>query len=171
MLEKQFENIEDEDKKLQARVTFYKRIVMSDGIINRLRYAEHNEKKKWVCEATDKESDHIVQCSITALLWQINQFIFVNMRNLYSFKLVEETDMLGTILNQYKDKGADLEYELLKEHIEYAKNIVRAVINYCKIHNLDCVTAKDLERIRSNPELYLDTSKKDEKKKSSKTVI
>ena len=171
MLEKQFENIEDEDKKLQARVTFYKKIVMSDGIINRLRYAEHNEKKKWVCEATDKGSDHIVQCSITALLWQINQFIFVNMRNLYSFKLVEETDMLGTILNQYKDKGADLEYELLKEHIEYAKNFVKAVINYCKIHNLDCVTAKDLERIRSNPELYLDTSKKDEKKKSSKTVI
>lgn len=167
IIEKKIEGTTKEEK-LKNQIEICKNIMLSDGIIDRIKYYESNTNGIWVCEA--KDSDHIVQHSLTGLLWQINQFLFVNMRNLHSFKLIKNLNLFDKILNKYKEKEAYVEYEILKEHIAYAKLFIDTVINYCEKHNLECITGKELEFIRNNI-IELNVGETEKEDKNSKNVM
>ena len=133
----------------EEKVNFYKRIVLSDGITNRYKYESDNKiGNGWIMNTDD--SNHIVSSSLTAFLWQINQFIFVNMRNLYSFEFIKDNNLLDGALESFKKNDANIEYEILKEYIDYAKRFIDSVIDYCHKNHVDCVSKYDLDIIRNN---------------------
>ena len=62
--------------------------------------------------------EHIKWNPIVALIWQLNQFIFVNMRCKESFNFIKESNMLEKIYVQYKENP--LLQRIISKYIAYA---------------------------------------------------
>ena len=139
------ENIKDMSEEEQKK--FLKNLVLTPGMFERFKKDDiKGMQKGWEC--TTDDAIHVSSSSVAGLLIQINQFIFVNMRNLGSFEYLKDNKILERILDNY-DKDSP-EHYMLEEYIEYAIDFIDRVINYCKCNNKISISKKELEELRNN---------------------
>lgn len=121
----------------------------------------------WINENFDKDNEHLVSSSLSGLIWQLNQFIFVNMRNVYSLQIIKNEGLLDNIHKQYKEKAnaneppvTDYEAQMVEEYIEYTKGFIDYILKYCNTHNIDFLTPAFLEDCRKGyEEVYVEKLK------------
>lgn len=142
-------NLDRKGLSFDEKVEFYKRIVITDGIVDRFsKESDNRPGNGWIIDS--ENSDHVVSSGVTAFLWQLNQFIFVNMRNLYSFEFIRDNHILENIVDQYKKKGALVESKMLEDYVDYALSFVNKAIAYCYENNVDSLTQEDLKKIKGS---------------------
>ena len=120
-------------------------------------------QKGWECDTEDAK--HVESSTVAGLLIQLNQFIFVNMRNLKSFMFIRDNQILERILNNY-DKDSP-EYYMIKDYIDYAVLFVNKVIEYCLTNNKTSISKQELANIRSgsnNTDNKIDENNKGQRK-------
>ena len=138
------DNIKDMSEEEQKK--FLKSLVLTPGMFERFKKEDiKGMQKGWEC--TTEDAQHVSSSSIAGFLIQINQFIFVNMRNLASFEYLKDNRLLERILDNY-DKDSP-EHYMLEEYIEYAIDFINRVINYCKSNNKISISKKELEELRN----------------------
>ena len=138
------DNIKDMSEEEQKK--FLKSLVLTPGMFERFKKEDiKGMQKGWEC--TTEDAMHVSSSSIAGFLIQINQFIFVNMRNLASFEYLKDNRLLERILDNY-DKDSP-EHYMLEEYIEYAIDFINRVINYCKSNNKISISKKELEELRN----------------------
>ncbi len=93
----------------------------------------------------ESENMHIAGHYITTLIWQLNQFILVNMRSKQTMNFLLEYEMLDKILNQYKSKDP-LIAAILEDYIDYCKGFMAYVINRKDKNNV--LTGEDMAELR-----------------------
>ena len=155
------ENIKDMSEEEQKK--FLKNLVLTPGMFERFKKDDiKGMQKGWEC--TTDDAIHVSSSSVAGLLIQINQFIFVNMRNLGSFEYLKDNKILERILDNY-DKDSP-EHYMLEEYIEYAIDFINKVINYCKSNNKISISKKELEELRNNSnKLELNSMFRDDEEK------
>ena len=140
------------------KIETYKKILISDSLIERFKKNSDNRiLDGWINDIESTDSDHLVHSTITGLLWQINQFLFVNMRNSHSYEFIKENHILDDILERYSIKAPEMKI-ILEEYIEYAKKFVDYMIS----KNKEMLTQRDLEEARDY--LYNTEEKRNEKR-------
>ena len=133
------------DNKGVNKVDTYKKLLITDDLIQRFMLKKENKPLDgWIKVIDEKRSDYLIHSSITGLLWQINQFLFVNMRNRHSYEFIEKYHILDDILLQYERKSPELGI-ILKEYIDYAKEFVNYMV---KNVQKEMLTEEDLEKAR-----------------------
>ncbi len=133
------------DNKGVNKVDTYKKLLITDDLIQRFMLKKDNKPLDgWIKVIDEKRSDYLIHSSITGLLWQINQFLFVNMRNRHSYEFIEKYHILDDILLQYERKSPELGI-ILKEYIDYAKEFVNYMV---KNVQKEMLTEEDLEKAR-----------------------
>ena len=138
MLDENLTNRSDLEKK-----EVYKRLLVSDGLKSRFMLQEQNGiLSGWVLDSED--SDSLVHSSITGLLWQLNQFLFVNMRNKHSYEFIEKYHILDQIYEQYLEKDPMIA-DILKEYIDYCKKFISITLEEVQ---QDTLTVDILENMR-----------------------
>lgn len=155
------DNIKDLSETEQKE--FLKGLVLTPGMFE--RFKKDNIKgmqKGWEC--TTDDAQHVASSSVAGFLIQINQFIFVNMRNLGSFEYLKDNKILERILDNY-DKDSP-EHYMLEDYIEYAIDFINRVINYCKSNNKISISKQELEELRNNSnKLELNSMFRDDEEK------
>lgn len=115
-----------EEEKREA----YRRLLVSEGMKKRFMLEEKNGiLAGWILDSED--SEHIDYSNVSGLLWQLNQFLLVNMRNKHSYEFIDHYHMLDQIYEQYEKKDPMIA-SILKEYIEYCKKFVKKVLEDCK---------------------------------------
>lgn len=134
------------DLKQEEQKEFLKNLVLTPQMIERFKKEDiQGMQRGW--ESTTDDSAHVASNSIAGLLIQINQFIFVNMRNLASFEYIRDNEILEKILSQY-DKDSP-EYYMLQDNIKYAVSFINKVIKYCKSNNKKSISKEELSTLRN----------------------
>ena len=130
---------------ITERRNAYKKLLISDNMEKRFKLEGNNRiGNGWIIDS--ENSDHLVHSSISGLIWQLNQFLMVNMRNKHSYEFIEKNHILDQIYDQYLHKDPDIAY-ILKDYIDYCKKFMNVCLN--KV-NSDTLTKEDLELIRKD---------------------
>lgn len=107
----------------------------------------------WIFDATSDQ--HLVPSPLSGLIWHLNQYIFVNMRNVYSLEIIRNEGILDNILKRYEINAKNYEpYEnkVIKEYIDYAKGFIDYVLNYCHKYKIDVLEPEFLTECRKGYE-------------------
>lgn len=139
----------DLDKNIEenslSKIDTYKKLIVTDGLIERFMLEEKNPiLSGWINKIENDDSNHLVYSTVAGLLWQINQFIFVNMRNRHSYEFIEDNHILDDILEQYKIKAKEISI-IIEPYIEYAKEFVHYMVNNME---KDMLNSNDLKEAR-----------------------
>lgn len=133
------------DKSKYDKVQTYKRLLISDSLDERFMLGKDNRILcGWINDIDNHDSDHLVNGTISGLLWQLNQFLFVNMRNRHSYEFIEKYGILDDILERFKEKSFEVGL-ILEDYIDYSKRFVNYMINNVKG---DMLTSEDLDKAR-----------------------
>ena len=120
-----------------AKKDAYKHLLITDGLTERFKKEGVNRPGNiWINAVDNKDTDHLLRSNISGLIWQINQFLMVNIRRKSSLELVKRYDILGDIYKQYVDNDPMIA-SILKEYIDYAKAFIDYVIENAKDEVLD----------------------------------
>ena len=99
----------------------------TDEVFNR-------DTRKIQTEYNGINQEHIKWNPIVALIWQLNQFIFVNMRSKESFNFIKQSNMLENIYIQYQENP--LLQRIIKKYLAYTLLFID-VITSEKIKEID----------------------------------
>ena len=99
----------------------------------------------WIQAVDSHDTDHIVNSSITGLLWQLNQFLMVNMRNKHSYEFIEKYQMLDQIYEQYIEKDPIIA-SILKEYIDYCKTFIHYSLEHVQGDTLTSDILTDMRK-------------------------
>lgn len=148
VLEKNVYNLSDEEK-----IIIYRKILVSDGLDERfLKEGNNPSGNRWILKIGDSQSQHIVSSNVVALIWQLNQFLFTNMRCVYSYQFIKDNNILENIQKQYEQKSP-IVAEVLRPYIDYAKYFVDSIINMREENKIgDVLTGKIVDEKRK--EIY-----------------
>lgn len=139
------DNIKDYPE--EQKIEFFKNLLVTDGLRERFMTKSKNRPLKgWILDIENEDSDHLVHGSVSGLLWQLNQFIMVNMRNKKSLEFIRDYNLLDQIYYQYLEKDP-IVAEIIKEHIEYVKNFINQTI---ELIETDSLTDEILTSMRQN---------------------
>ncbi len=123
ILERNVANLSDDEK-----VSVYRDILVSDSLDYRfMREGNNPPRYKWILMSNDIQSQHVVNSGVSGLIWQLNQFLFVNMRCVYSYKFIKDNNILDKIQEQY-DMKSPIVAKVLKPYIDYAKLFIDQVL-------------------------------------------
>lgn len=123
ILERNVANLSDDEK-----VSVYRDILVSEGLDYRFMKEGNNPPGyKWILMSNDIQSQHVVNSGVSGLIWQLNQFLFVNMRCVYSYKFIKDNNILDKIQEQY-DMKSPIVAKVLKPYIDYAKLFIDQVL-------------------------------------------
>ncbi len=139
------EDFDDNIKKCseKEKIDAYQNLLVTNGMKKRFMLEEKNGiQAGWILDSDN--SEHVVNGTVSGLLWQLNQFLFVNMRNKHSYEFIEKYHILDQILEQYEEKDP-MVASILKEYIDYCKKFIRTILEDCKG---DMVTADMLAEER-----------------------
>ncbi len=129
----------------KEKMEAYKRLLVSDGMKKRFMLEEENGIQcGWINAVEDHDTDHIINSSISGLIWQLNQFIMVNMRNKHSYEFIEKYNLLDQIYEQYMNKDPMIA-EIIKEYIDYCKEFMKKTLENVKG---DTLTSEVLAEMR-----------------------
>ena len=129
-------------------VEVYKKLLVSDSLRDRfMLYSDNPIGSGWIKKLDDHDSSHLVGSSVSGLIWQLNQFLFVNMRNVDSYKFILDNNLLDKIYEQY-EKKAPVIAKIIKEYIDYSKKFIDRVLVNRDVN----LSSERLEMIRE--ELY-----------------
>ena len=127
----------------EERVEAYRNLLVSDGLKKRFMLEENNRMLGgWIHDSED--SEHLVHSTISGLLWQLNQFIMVNMRNKHSYEFIENNHILDQIYEQYVEKDPMIA-DIIKEYIDYCKKFIHQTLMEAKS---DTLTSDELREMR-----------------------
>ena len=130
----------------KEKMEAYKRLLVSDGMKKRFMLEEENGIQcGWINAVEDHDTDHIINSSISGLIWQLNQFIMVNMRNKHSYEFIEKYNMLDQIYEQYVAKDP-LIAEIIKEYIDYCKKFMKQTLESVKDDTLTSDVLADMRK-------------------------
>lgn len=148
VLEKNVNNLSDEEK-----ISIYRKILVSDGLDERfLKEGNNPSGNRWILKIGDSQSQHIVSSSVSALIWQLNQFIFTNMRCVYSYQFIKDNNILENIQKQYEQKSP-IVAEVLRPYIDYAIYFVDNILLMREENKIgDILTGKIVDEKRK--EIY-----------------
>lgn len=148
VLERNVYNLTDEEK-----ISVYRKILVSDGLDERFLIEGNNPSgNRWILKIGDPQSQHIVSSNIAALIWQLNQFLFTNMRCVYSYQFIKDNNILDNIQKQYVQKSP-IVAEVLRPYIDYAKYFVDSIIKMREENIIgDILTGKIVDEKRK--EIY-----------------
>lgn len=141
------DDLEDNTKSLtsQEKLNTYKRLVVTPGLKERFMKEGNNKKGSgWIKQIDSDDSNHLVTSSISGLLWQLNQFLFTNMRNIHSYEFIEKYKMLDDIYERFYEKSP-ITAEIIKEYIDYCKFFINNLLNK---KNTDILTKDEIDIIR-----------------------
>jgi len=131
----------------EDRINSLKKIIVTDELIENFKKEGDNPiGTGWIANTKSKDSYHLTKSYVSALLWQINQFIFTNMRNKKSLEFIKEQKILEGILEQYKQSDP-IVYEILQEYITYSIDFIDFVLD--KMIGKEYITGKMLEDYRN----------------------
>ena len=145
ILERNVANLSDDEK-----VSVYRDILVSEGLDYRFMKEGNNPPGyKWILMSNDIQSQHVVNSGVSGLIWQLNQFLFVNMRCVYSYKFIKDNSILDKIQNQY-DMQSPIVAKVLKPYIDYAKYFIDQVLQMHANKEIgDVLTGSIVNDIRS----------------------
>ena len=86
----------------------------------------------------------MVHGTISGLIWQLNQFIMVNMRNKHSYEFIKNNHILDQILEQYEKKDPEIS-RVVKDYIDYCKVFIDKSLEEIKT---DTLTSEMLGEMR-----------------------
>ncbi len=128
-----------EDNRTQA----YRNLLVSDGMEERFKLEQDNGiQYGWILDSNN--SEHIVKNNIGGLVWQLNQFIMVNMRNKHSYEFIKNNHILDQILEQYEKKDPEIS-RVVKDYIDYCKVFIDKSLEEIKT---DTLTSEMLGEMR-----------------------
>ena len=123
ILERNVANLSDDEK-----VSVYRNILVSNSLDYRfMREGNNPPGYKWILMSNDIQSQHVVNSGVSGLIWQLNQFLFVNMRCVYSYKFIKDNNILDKIQEQY-DMKSPIVAKVLKPYIDYSKYFINYVL-------------------------------------------
>ena len=145
ILERNVANLSDDEK-----VSVYRDILVSEGLDYRFMKEGNNPPGyKWILMSNDIQSQHVVNSGVSGLIWQLNQFLFVNMRCVYSYKFIKDNNILDKIQEQY-DMKSPIVAKVLKPYIDYAKYFIDQVLQMHANKEIgDVLTGSIVNDIRS----------------------
>ena len=120
------------DYSFQEKEKATKKLLVSDGLKERFMLEGNNRiQGGWINDIESEDSDHLVNSSVSGLLWQLNQFLFVNMRNKHSYEFIEKFGILDQIYEQYQEKSPVIA-SIIKEYIDYSKGFIHYALQEVK---------------------------------------
>ncbi len=130
----------------RERIDAYRNLLVSEGMRERFMLEDKNRIQcGWIIDTESHDTDHILNSTISGLLWQLNQFIMVNMRNKHSYEFIEKNHMLDQIYEQYSKKDPVVA-AILKEYIDYCKEFMRYTLSEVKGDTLTSDILSDMRK-------------------------
>lgn len=131
------------------RINIYRKLLVTDSLTEAFMKKKKNPVGTgWIKAIENPDSYHLVSSSISALIWQLNQFLFVNMRSVYSYKFIKDNNILDKIYEQYNLKSPIVSI-ILKDYIEYAKRFINEILKEHELgHINEILTGNVLDIVR-----------------------
>ena len=124
------------DASREDLVSAYKKLVVSEGLDKRFMLEGVNGiAAGWIHAVESEDADHLVNGPVSALLWQLNQFVMVNIRNKHSLEFIESHNILDQINEQYQEKDP-IVAAVIKDYIDYTKGFIKKCLEMVKGDNL-----------------------------------
>ena len=130
-------------QKEQDKIKTYRNLIITPEQINLFQTSDDfsRDVRGLQSEYQGENQEHITWNPVAALMWQLNQFIMVNMRTKASIEYIRENKILENIYNQYKQ--APIIQNVLKPFIAYTL-LFTDVLIALKTNGKDMsLTAKD----------------------------
>ena len=137
------------NKSSEDKVSAYKKVLVSDEMDYRFCFEGENPVGLgWILKLEGKENQHLLNSSISGLIWQLNQFIFTNMRSVHSYKFIRDNHILENIQQRYNEKDPIIG-EILIPYLGYANYFINCVIDMYENDQInDLMTGSQLDFIR-----------------------